>query len=216
MRIFTSIFNGRKPDAGWSVVQAATLLSDGKQRHCSSLVIYAALELRLAIEQLIFTVIVVGKGGTKLDDKTLAECRKKEGLFRVLDEVSPKYSLRCRFSNTLASFYPQLPQIAEWDIRSLRRYYTDLSEYCHSQLIIRDFDTDPIGWSKTISQLEEIYHFLASSMKKGTGVLELNNVDPVIEDLWAKFSTGAINIVELRNRFALIKPVLDSRRIIRP
>ena len=216
VRRFRDIFASRRPDAGWSVIQAATLLAEGERRKCGSLIIYAALELRLAIEQLIFTVIVVGKGGSKLDDKTLAECRKKDGLFRILDEVSPKYSLRCRFSNTLASFYPQLPQISEWDVRSLRRYYTDLSELCHSQLIIRDFDTDPAEWGKRIRELEEVYHFLASGLKKGTGVLELKDVHPVIEDLWQKFSTGAINIEELKNRFALVKPVLDSQRIIRP
>ena len=216
IRRFPDIFTNRRPDAGWSVVQAATLLAEGQRRKCSSLVIYAALEFRLAIEQLIFTVIVVGKGDLKLDSKTLAECRKKDGLFRILDEVSPKYSLRCRFSNALASFYPQLPQISEWDVRSLRRYYTDLSELCHSQLIVRDFDTDAAGWEKRIHQLEAVYHFLASGMNRGTGVLKLKDVHPVIEDLWEKFSTGAISIEELKNRFALVKPVWDSQRIIRP
>ena len=215
MRRFADIHTSRRPDSDWGVIQAATLLSEGKKRHCASLVIYAALEFRLAIEQLIFTVIVVGRGA-KLDDQTLADCRKKDGLFRVLDEVSPKYSLRCRFANTLASFYPESPQIAEWDVRSLRRYYTDLSEFCHSQLIIRDFDTDPAGWKKKIALLEEVYQFLATGMKKGTGVLDIKNVDPVVEDLWEKFSHGSISLEELRNRFALVKPVWDSRRIHRP
>jgi len=215
MRHFSDIYTQRHQEAGWNVVQAATLLIEGKKRKCGSLITYAALEFRLAIEQLIFTAIAVGKGG-KLDDATLKECRKKDGLFRVLDEVSPKYSLRCRFSNALASFYPAIPQIAEWDVRSFKRYYTDLSEFCHSQLIIRDFDSDPTGWSKKISQLEEVYHFLATGMKKGTGVLEMKNVDPVIEDLWEKFSTGAINMEELRKRFSLVKPVWDSHRIFRP
>ena len=82
---FRDIYAQRTPDAGWNVVQAATLLSESKKRRCGSLIIYAALELRLAIEQLIFTVIVVGRGGN-IDDSILAECRKKDGLFRVLEE----------------------------------------------------------------------------------------------------------------------------------
>jgi len=152
MKVFSDIYSQRRQDARWSVVQAATLMTEGNRRQSASLLIYAALEFRLATEQLIFTVIAVGKGG-KLDDATLKKCRKKDGLFRVLDEVSPKYSLRCRFSNALASFYRGLPQIAEWDVRSFKRYYTDLSELCHSQLIIRDFADAPAGWKKRTALL---------------------------------------------------------------
>jgi hypothetical protein len=215
MRLFADVFTGRRPDAGWSVVQAATLLSEGKKKQCASLIIYAALEFRLAIEQLIFTVIAVGKGG-KLDDATLKECRKKDGLFRVLEEMSPKYSLRCRFANALSSFYPELPQVAEWDVRSFRRYYTDLSDLCHSQLIIKGMADDPAAWNARIALLEEIYHFLEAGMKKGTGVLDIKESEPVVKDLWEKFSQGSISLEELRNRFALVKPVWDSRRIHRP
>jgi hypothetical protein len=215
MRHFSDIYTQRHQEAGWNVVQAATLLIEGKKRKCGSLITYAALEFRLAIEQLIFTVIAVGKGG-KLDDATLKECRKKDGLSRVLDEVSPKYSLRCRFSNALASFYRGIPQIAEWDVRSFKRYYTDLSELCHSQLIIRDFADDPTGWKKQTALLEEVYQFLGAGMKKGTGVLEIKECEPVIKDLWEKFSTGEIDLATLKNRFALVKPVWDSRRIHKP
>ena len=214
MKRFDHIYTQRKPDAGWSVVQGATLLSEGKERHCASLIIYAALEFRLAIEQLVFTVLVVASGGT-LDESTLADCRKKDALFRILEEVSPKYSLRCRFANALASFYPQLPQIAEWDVRSFRRFYTDLSELCHSQLIIKDMDDDPVTWDKRTQLLEEVYQFLADGMRKGTGVLEMKNTDPVIGDLWAKFSTGKLDIEGLRRSFSLVRPVWDSRRIYR-
>jgi hypothetical protein len=215
MKSFRDIYTQRKPDASWGVVQAATLLSEGKRLRCASLIIYAALEFRLAIEQLVFTVVAVAKGGT-LDENTLAGCRKKDALFRILDEVSPKYSQRCRFANVLASFYPELPQIAEWDVRSFRRFYTDLSDLCHSQLVIKDVDDDPAAWDKRIHLLEEVYQFLAAGMRKGTGVLQMTNTHPVIEDLWAKFSTGKLDIEALRRSFSLVKPVLDSRRIRRP
>lgn len=215
MKQFPNIYTERHQDAGWSVVQASTLLAEGKIRQCGSLIIYAALEFRLAIEQLVFTVIVIGKGEPLTED-VLAECRKKDGLFRVLDEVSPKYSLRCRFSNMLSSFHPELPQIAEWDVRSFRRHYTALSELCHSQLVVRDVASDPAGWNHKIALLEEVYAFLEAGMKKGTGTLKMEDSHPVIKDLWEKFSSGAINAEELRNRYALVKPVLESRRIHTP
>jgi hypothetical protein len=216
MRSFPDIYTRRDQDAGWNVIQAATLLTEGRERKCASLVIYAALEFRIAIEQQIFTVIAVASGQEKLDEDMLEKCRKKDALFRILDEVLPKYSLRCRFYNALASFYPELPKIAEWDVRSMRRYYTDLSNLCHSQLVIQDMGEDPVPWDKKVSLLEEVYHFLESNMKKKTGVLKVKTEDLAIKDLWEKFSTGEINVEELTNRYAFVKPVFDSRRIIPP
>lgn len=215
MKRFEDIYTRRDQHADWNVVQAATLLFEGQERKCASLIIYSALEFRLAIEQLLFTVIAVGKGGT-IDDETMIECHKKDGLFRVLEDVSPKYSLSCRFANVLASFYPEIPQIAEWDVRSLRRYYTALSELCHSQLVIRDFDVDPDGWRKKVELLEEVYRFLEAGFKKGTGVWKTQNADSTVDELWKEFSTGRINAEQLRTRFLIIKPVLDARRIHKP
>ena len=77
------------------------------------------------------------------------------------------------------------------------------------------YGVDPVTWGKRIQLLEEVYQFLADGMRKGTGVLDMKNTDPVIEDLWAKFSTGKLNIEGLRRSFALVKPVWDSRRIRR-
>lgn len=184
------------------MVQAATLFSEGMRRKRGSLIIYAALELRLAIEQLFFTIIAIGQG--ELNPETLVKLRKKDKLFRFLEEVSPKYSLRCRFANVLSPFL-EFPQIAEWDVRSLRRYYTELSEMCHSQLIIRDFEDDPLEWNKRIALLKEVYQFLETGMKKGTGVLKLQDKNPVLADLWEKFSNGQIDAEELRNRLAIIR-----------
>jgi hypothetical protein len=202
LKVFPHIYTQRQQDPGWSVVQAATLFSEGMRRKRGSLIIYAALELRLAIEQLFFTIIAIGQG--ELNPETLVKLRKKDKLFRFLEEVSPKYSLRCRFANVLSPFL-EFPQIAEWDVRSLRRYYTELSEMCHSQLIIRDFEDDPLEWNKRIALLKEVYQFLETGMKKGTGVLKLQDKNPVLADLWEKFSNGQIDAEELRNRLAIIR-----------
>ena len=82
--------------------------------------------------------------------------------------------------------------------------------------MVRDVDEAPAAWEKRVSLLEEVYRFLEAGMKQGTGVLAIKDSDPTIADLWEKFSTGAINIDELKGRFALFKPVLDAHRIHRP
>ncbi len=211
MKRFEHIYSERHQDAGWNVVQAATLLAEAKARRCSSLVIYAAVEMRMAIEQLVFTIILLAK--EKIDDATLQECRKKDGLFRVLEEVSPRYSMKCRFSNVLGSFYPEIPKVAEWDVKSLRRYYTALSDLCHSQLVIQGMAAAPEKWNAKIELVEKVYEFLAARMRKGTSVLSFKGATSHAIDLWEKYSKGEITLEDVRERFALVKPLLDSRRI---
>ena len=160
----------------------------------------------MAIEQLLFIIITMAKEGA--DAATTEACRKKDGLFRILGEVEPLYSLRCRFGNVLSEFYPTVPQIAEWDIRSLKRYFTDLSDLCHSQLVVRDMEDDAAYWNKQIALLTEVYDFLAAGMKKGTGVLKLKDQKPLIARLWGDYSTNKISIKDVRERFKFIKNTL--------
>jgi hypothetical protein len=206
MKQHADIWTKRQFAPGWNVVQAATLLSVAREKKSGSFVIYSALEMRMAIEQLLFIIITMAKEGA--DAATTEACRKKDGLFRILGEVEPLYSLRCRFGNVLSEFYPTVPQIAEWDIRSLKRYFTDLSDLCHSQLVVRDMEDDAAYWNKQIALLTEVYDFLAAGMKKGTGVLKLKDQKPLIARLWGDYSTNKISIKDVRERFKFIKNTL--------
>jgi hypothetical protein len=206
MKTHADILTKRHIDPGWNVVQAATLLAIAREKKRASPVIYAALEMRMAIEQLLYVIITIVKEGA--DAATTEECRKKDGLFRILGEVEPLYSLRCRFCNALSEFYPEIPQIAEWDVRSLKRYYTDLSDLCHSQLVVRDIEEDPGYWEKQVALLAEVYEFLAAGMKRGTGVLKIREQNPLVARLWEDYSTKKISIDDVRGRFAIIKNTL--------
>ena len=209
MKRFPDIYTERGQDASSSVVQPATLVAEAKSRRRSSLVIYAALELRLAIEQLLSTIIVLSQ--ENVDEQAVQECRKKDGLFPVLERAAPEYSKRCRFANVLSSFYPEIPQVAEWDVRSMKRYYTALSDLCHSQLEIRGMDAAPARWDERIRLLEDVYGFLEEGMKKGTGSLSIKGAPPFVVDWWGKFSSGELTLESVHARFALAKPVLDRR-----
>ena len=211
MKVFPHIYSERDQDPGWNVLQAATLLVEAKKRKCSSLVIYAALEMRMAIEQLVFTIILLVK--ERVDDAMLQECRKKDGLFRILGEIAPKYSMKCRFMNVLGSFYPQIPQVAEWDVKSLKKHFLALSDLCHSQLVIKGMTAAPQKWDSRLALLEEVYGFLAQGLGKGTAVLSFQGASTHAIDLWEKYSSGEITLEDVRQRFAFIKPLLDSTRI---
>lgn len=210
MKAFPDIYTGRVEHAGWSIVQAGTLIEEAKARHSSSLLIYAALELRLAIEQLMFTIIVVAKG--RADAATLRACRRKGGLFRVLAEITPLYGLKCKFTDVLVSHYPEIPQGAAWDVKWLRHQHAALSELCHAQRVIRGMGSPPVQWDERLALLEEIYGFLAAGMKKDTAVLSFKGATGPALALWRKFATGRITLPEVRRRFAATKTPLVSRQ----
>ena len=203
---FPDIFTGRAQHAGWSVIQAATLLEEAKTRHAGSLLIYAALELRLAIEQLMFTIIVVAK--SKADPATLRACNRRDGLLRVLAEVAPQYALKCKFSSLLVSFHPEIPQGAEWDLKALQRYHAALSELCHAQRGIRGMGALPEQWDTRLGLLEEVYAFLATGMKKETAVLSFKGATPQTLRLWRKYAKGRILLQDVRKQFARVKPLV--------
>ena len=83
-----------QPD--WLILQAECLSCFAKERNSPSALVYAALETRNAIEQLIFTIISLCRG--TVDDQTLAECRGADGLGRVLRRTQPDYRKMIRFA----------------------------------------------------------------------------------------------------------------------
>ena len=206
MKQFPDIYTKRAHHASWSVIQAATLLAEAKDRECGSLLRYAALELKLAMEQLVFTLILVAKG--EADEATLHDCQQQDGLFRVLGEVTPQYERKCRFAEILSAFNPAVPQGAAWNVALIRRHYAALSELCHAQLVIRGMGPAPEQWDESTSLLEEIYDFLAEGLQKDTAVLSFKGATPQAMELWEKYSRGEISLEVVKERFALMKPPL--------
>lgn len=216
-RVFENLFSDRGHDASWNVVQAATLLASGAETRATSFVIYAALELRMAIEQLVFTIITIAS--EKIDTELLTECRKKDGLFRILQQVSPKYTLRCKFQSAAASIMTGVPPLAEWDIKSLLKYYTELSGLCHSQLVVRTFDEDTEFWQGRLRFLVEVHAFLAEGLGKATGVMNFTDAKISIQDLWEGYTNKQISledaVAEMKRRNPTPSNPVKSQRAIR-
>jgi hypothetical protein len=205
MKLFREITGERDHHASWCLTQAATFLVEAKARRSSSLLIYAALELRLAVEQLIFTLILVAKG--KADKATLRACQRKGGLLRMVEEVAPQYALKCKFARVLATIHPQIPQSAKWDIRELRRLYAALSEVCHAQLVIRGMGPAPELWNERLALLEEAHAFITAGLRKDTAALTFKGATPQAMQLWKRYALGKISLAQVRQRLAA-----DQRR----
>lgn len=210
MHQFPDIYTGRVQHAGWNTIQASTLIEEAKARHSNSLLVYAALELRLAIEQLVFTLILVAKG--RADDATLRACQRKGGLFRELKKITPLYARKCEFTRVLVSFHPEIPQGEAWDLKALLSHHAALSELCHAQRAIRGMGAQAEPWDQRLALLEGIHRFLAVGLKKDTAVLSFKGATPSALALWRKYAKGTVSLAEVRRRFSQAKSPFVSRQ----
>jgi hypothetical protein len=210
MNPFPDIYTGRVQHAGWNVIQAATLMEEAKSRRSGSLLIYAALELRLAIEHLVFTIILVAKGNASA--ATLRACHRPGGLFRELEKIAPLYARKCQFTRVLVSFHPEIPQGEAWDVRRLLRDHAALSEMCHARRSLRGMGAQPEPWDERLALLQEVHAFLAAGLKRDTAVLSFKGATPAALALWRKYARGKVSLTQVRRRFAQAKAPLVSRQ----
>jgi hypothetical protein len=133
-----TLFTPRHQAAGWGVIQSNSLLQEAiRNGNNPSFLMYSAFEMRNAIEQILFTIIAACLTD-KFTPEIVAQCRKKDGLFKVLLEVESNYTLMCQFANALRAEAPIVPKIAEWDIKILKRRWLEISSYCHSPLTMKE------------------------------------------------------------------------------
>jgi hypothetical protein len=210
MKQFPDIYTGRIRHAGWSVIQASTLIEEAKVRHSASLLVYASLELRLAVEQVMFTLILIAKG--RADPATLRACQRPGGLFNVLRQVAPLYARKCQFTAVLVAYHPEIPQGEPWEIKALFAHHSALSELLHAERNLRGMGALPEPWDQRLALLEEIHRFLAAGLKKDTAVLSFKGATPSALALWRKFAKGTVTLAEVRRRFARAKTPFVSRQ----
>lgn len=210
MQPLTDIYSPRQQQPGWNYAQADILLTKAREHFSTSPAIYAALEMRLAIEQLLFSIIVVTLEG--VDAETYRKCKNKDGLFKTLGEVSDNYTLRCRFISMLSNYVPGMPEIAEWDIRKLKRYYTDLSDFCHSQLVIENFADNPKEWKKKMLFLREVKDHLYERMSKNTVIVNFSDWSPEVQSIWDNFVSRKITEEQVDEKLSAMKADLATMK----
>ncbi len=206
VRVFEDIYSQRAEDAGWNVIQAMTLLKVAQEKkHLRSFVIYAAFEMRHAVEQQMFTIIrMVSKKGNV--DDLLKQCRKKDGLFKQLAIAKPNYTNLCYLMATIALEFSKFPPVANWDIKILRQHWSALSDYCHSPFI-SGVSLDEAWYKKALSVVLDAHNYFFSIMSasKGTGVLPFSNAKPPYRKICEDFLAKRISRAELRPALRKLK-----------
>jgi hypothetical protein len=201
-------------DSKWHFWQALSWIDYAKRKTSIAALQYAALELRLGIEQLWFEIIIVAVGG-KLELREYSECKgDSTKMYKILDRLSPNHAKLVCFSNIAASLDPRAPQLVEWDIGKLKRLYGQVSDYLHF-LGHPAESTDSSRWFvKALTVLETGANYVWHPLTTGRfGQLRISDMPPEVKDAWEGFRDGQLSEDDVRTRLQLAQPVLRRRRL---
>lgn len=203
----------------WLILQAECLVRFAKEHGSHTALVYGALEARNAVEQLGFELVILCRPTLGISEKDIKDCQKSQGVFEVLKRMEPDYFKLIRFTQICMSFNPGAPKLITWDIGKLRRYWNEVSKYCHYQGIASEtVESEMNAWlGRGIALVEEIFSYFESNMKgASTGIIRKDSMPSEVLETWEQFRSGQIDVKAVETRFALMQPALARRRIIIP
>ncbi len=200
-------------DSAWHCWQALSWLDHAKRKTNITALQYAAIELRLGIEQLWFDIIVTAVGG-KLDIREYSRCKgDSTKMYKVLDRLSPDQAKLVRFTNISGSLDPNQPPLIEWDIPRFKRLHGETSQYLHFLGIPPETTDSPKWFVAALTLLETgagyIWHHLTTGR---TGQLNIASMPPEVREAWEAFRVGQLDQDSVRTRLQLAQPILRKRR----
>jgi hypothetical protein len=197
----------------WHVVQATKWVELDAGRELDSILVYAAVELRAAIERYIFEFLYLLKEG-KLSGDEETRCRSITGIFALMKETDPFYRKTIEFTKLVISITPGLPEITVVDTAYLNRKWHDLSEYCHMQFRPeetfgsegRKFQTQ--GFALLREVLQKFHEWKVES---NCAILARSSLPDEVRDTYDKFIREEIDASQAKRMLVLMEPVLRAR-----
>jgi hypothetical protein len=197
----------------WHIIQAKKLLEFDGGRELDSILVYAAVELRAAVERYIFELLYLLKE-CKFSRDEEKRCRSITGIFALMKETDPVYRKTIEFTKLVVSITPGLPEITVVDTAYLNRKWQDLSKYCHMQFRPEEtFGSQSRKFQKQGFALirEVIQKFYEWKVESNCAILERSSLPEVVRDVYDKFIREEIDAVQAKRMLVLIEPVLRAR-----
>lgn len=182
-------------------------------RELDSVLVYAAVELRAAIERYVFELLYLLKEGNLSGDEK-KRCRSITGIFALMKETDPFYRKTIEFTKLVVSITPGLPEVTVVDMAYLNRKWQDLSEYCHMQFHpeetfgsqSRNFQEQGFALIREI--LQKFYEWMVES---NCGVLARSSLPEEVRDVYDKFIREEIDPGQAKRLLVFLGPVLRAR-----
>ncbi|WP_367873495.1 hypothetical protein [Luteolibacter sp. Populi] len=138
----------RKCDAAWLINRANQVAEIASVTESANLLVVSCVETRNAIEQLWFEIYVLLKGGA-LAEGEFEKCRRQsDGFLKAIKTVTPSYRKLVYFSAICCELSPGTPRTIPWDLKILKRTWSEVSNYCHAQASPDSRLRTPSGFQK--------------------------------------------------------------------
>lgn len=202
----------------WHISRVIKWLKFDGGRFLDSVLIYAAVDLRIAIERYILELLILLKYDDNHEqiftESELKRIRSMKGIFALMQEVDPFYRKTFRFTQMICEFTPELPPLSIIDTSYLRRKWEELSEYCHKQLDpIDTFDSSDREFQKIGFKLiqEVLDKFWDWGKGRATGILSRSSLDEDTLGVYNRFISDEIDENQVRTSLKIMEPILRQR-----
>lgn len=199
----------RKCEADWLVVQARDLALIAEPSNNASVLIFACLEARNAIEQLWFEILMVIYSGS-IEFDLFEKCRRRrDGFLAQINDAEPQYRKLSRFTHLVMNQERRAPVRAiAWDLGRLKKLWQKLSNYCHAQAHSEATIDDEKWIASGFSLVHATYDYFEASMTGGaTALLKPKNMKHNAYLIWEDFRDDKISEDQVKIRLKLTQPL---------
>jgi hypothetical protein len=206
----------REFGSGWHVYQARCWLDYCDRKNNVNGLYYAALELRLGIESLWFTHVLVEKY-ENLTEKEYRQYTQSHGKLRdFVRKAQPKYEKLAKFTNLCMKNESSSVRVIVWDVARLIKAHIETSKKLHFHGMAKDSWND----NKWIAEFKELLHstvtYLWDEMVRGgTGVMDEESMEPEVRDMWGQYQHGKLSDEDCISRLKIAGPMFRHRKTIR-
>jgi hypothetical protein len=197
----------------WHVKQVVRLLAFDSGRCLDTVLVYAAVELRAAIERTLLELLFLVKE-LQLTDDEMRRARSRQGVDAMLQEADTAYRKTVEFTRLAAEVTPGVPPITAVDTAYLRRRWQDLSEYCHAQTEpAKTFESPNRTFQRDGFRIvrEVVEHFLRMYQRGYVGLLARSSMPAETRAIYDRFIANEIDADQAKRMLAIAEPVLRRR-----
>jgi hypothetical protein len=192
----------------WLIIQAHDLAVLAAETRKATLLVYAALEARNAIEQLWFDILLILHRGEVTMQFVEEVRRRRDGVLAAIRSAAPEYRKLVTFSALCMQSDSRRPvDLIEWDIRRLKKWWHALSSYCHAQLEpVTTLNSDD-WFDAGIVLVNEVFTYFRHHMSQGaTGIIRVDDMNEAARLVWDEFVADVITEEQAFIRLQLVRP----------
>ncbi|MDZ7723244.1 MAG: hypothetical protein U5R06_10675 [candidate division KSB1 bacterium] len=225
MNLSKFIESKRKCSADYHLYMAKKWRKYGEPNLLHTPMIYSAFEFRMAIERFVFEIFYLIKEEQLLDSTEFTEENIKKidrfsNLLKVLYENvgNKKILFKAFYYNKthVQIFTEGHIKLSIPDLGKLHKYWEELSEFCHRQLVPGK-TWENYEWIKKaylkLNRVEQYFHFLL--VENNFGWLRKSSLPPELLELRNEFLNDEIDMDQLCKRMEIVKPLLEHKKHIR-